>query len=127
MNISITHTPEINAYEIPEKLIQVTIKDISFQPAVDLSTICDIVARKWAKIQGMEHYRLAIMRATSWEEWSRYSVYKRYHCTPVEQALEILGYKFIKHDSWIYYYKGNSNKILHWLHDDFRGTMENPF
>lgn len=117
----------IDAQEIPTTFIQATIKNISFQPAVDLSSICEIVARDWAKTQGMEHYWHAILQATSWEEWGLHSVCKRYHCAPVEQVLMSLGYKFIGHESRIYYYKGSRGKVTRWLNDDFRGTMENPY
>ena len=119
--------PYINAQDIPTAFIQAIIKDILFQPAVDLSSICDIVARNWAKIQGMERYWFASLEATSWEEWSQHSVYKRYHCAPVEQALESLGYKFIGYESCIYYYKGSLGKVTRWLNDDFHGTMEDPY
>ena len=117
----------IDAQEIPTTFIQATIKDISFQPAVDLSSICEIVARDWAKTRGTECYWHAILQATSWEEWGQHSVSKRYHCAPVEQVLESLGYKFIGYESRIYYYKGSRGKVTRWLNDDFRGTMENPY
>ena len=121
-----------NVNDIPQEFIgeQLTriAKNWGCTPARSLSDICDAIAKEWAKSVNDPSPWLARIEATAWEPVSG-SVYSIYRNTIVEMWLINKGFKSLKHNSEFYWFpkRVTYKSVEHWLNDDFRGTMENPF
>lgn len=112
---------------ISKQLVHIT-ENWGSQPARTLDNICDAIAKKWAESANDPCPWLARMSATDWE--SVYgTVYSIYRNRKIEIMLLDLGFNFRKQGSDFYWFpeKVTCERVDHWLGDDFRGTMENPF
>lgn len=122
-----------NAAVMDDEFLQGQINELKqywgSQPARTLNDICTSIAEVWAKKYGDPAPHMARMGATSYEKVS-WSVYGIYHCTPVEYLLEQNGFKSISKGTETYWWPASKytiREVEHWLNDDFRGTMEDPF
>lgn len=118
--------------DIPEDFIKEQLQRINknwgSNPVRDLSDICCDVAKAWAKRVNDPYPHLARLEATSYEKVS-WSVYSIYHNNTIEQMLTDMEFRSLKHDTTFYWFpkRVTYKSVNHWLGDDYRGTMENPY
>ena len=122
-----------DAHDIPVDALEEIIKKIhddgfgAAGPAVCSSDLYCWIAKAWAIRINAPWPHLARLHC-SYEKRNRMSVYSVPHCNWVDTILYKYFNSYGTSDEDYWYKKSTSlKKVLRWMHDDMRGTMENPY
>ena len=124
-------TTYYNAKDIPAETLEEIIKGIHDRgfgaagPAMISSDLYRWIAKVWALRKNNRWPHLARLECTYEKVYG--SVYSIPHCKVVDEILDKYFNKY-RHNGEEYWYKKSTDlkSVLHWLGDDFIGTMENP-
>lgn len=126
-------TTYYNAKDIPAETLEEIIKGIHDRgfgaagPAMSSSDLYCWIAKVWALRKNQRWPHLARLECT-YEKRNSMSVYSVAHCQPVDEILKKY-FKLYSTSNEDYWYKSSTTlkSVNHWLGDDYRGTMENPY